>query len=69
MFIDYKLAQNLTSIAWALEARSKINDSFTSNDPAYYGAVVYVPEDKGTSHVSVLDGEGMGVAVTSTVNL
>ena len=68
-FLKLKLAKNLTSLAWALDARSKINDSFTSNDPEYYGAVVYTPEDRGTSHVSVLDGDGMGVSITSTINL
>ena len=64
-----QLARNLTSEALAAETRAKINDSFTSNDPQYYGAVTYTPDDKGTSHVSVLDGEGLAVSVTSTINL
>ena len=64
-----ELMKNLTSEQLATETRAKINDSFTSNDPEYYGAVTYTPEDQGTSHVSVLDGDGLAVAATSTVNL
>lgn len=66
----YELMANLTSEQLATETRAKINDSYTSNDPAYYGAVTYNPsEDHGTSHISVLDGDGMAVSLTSTVNL
>lgn len=64
-----ELASNLTSEEWAIDTRAKINDSFTSNDPAYYGAVTYTPDDKGTSHTSVLDADGMAVSATTTVNL
>ena len=67
--MDHQLATNLTSEEWALEARMKINDAQTYNDPSYYGAVTYNPEDKGTSHISILDQNGMAVSVTSTVNL
>ena len=52
-----------------MDTRAKINDDFTYNDPAFYGAVTYNPDDKGTSHVSIIDPNGMAVAATSTVNL
>lgn len=61
--------RNLTSEALAAETFAKINDSYTYNDPEFYGAVTYSPEDSGTSHVSVLDANGMAVSATSTVNL
>jgi gamma-glutamyltranspeptidase/glutathione hydrolase/leukotriene-C4 hydrolase len=67
--IIFQLAKNLTSEEWAKDTRAKINDSFTSNDPAFYGAVTYTPDDKGTSHTSVLDADGMAVSATTTVNL
>lgn len=47
----------------------KIDDKITSNDPEFYGAVTYNPEDHGTAHVSVLDQKGMAVSVTTTINL
>lgn len=53
----------------AEETREKIRNSVTSNDPKFYGAVTYQPDDHGTSHMSVLDGDGMAVSITSTVNL
>jgi gamma-glutamyltranspeptidase / glutathione hydrolase / leukotriene-C4 hydrolase len=61
--------RNLSSESYAKDTYLKINDSVTYNDPQFYGAVVYQPEDHGTSHVSVLDGDGLAVAATSTVNL
>lgn len=51
------------------ETRSKFKATSTSDDPTFYGAVHYTPPDKGTSHVSVLDADGMAVSVTSTINL
>lgn len=64
-----QLVANLTSEAWATATRAKINDSYTSNDPEYYGAELYTPDDAGTTTISVLDKDGMAVAATSTVNL
>ncbi|EFX69499.1 hypothetical protein DAPPUDRAFT_258510 [Daphnia pulex] len=63
-----ELIDILSSKALASETYAKINDSFTSNNPEFYGAVSYSPEDHGTSHISVLDGNGMAVAITSTLN-
>ena len=69
IYIFFKLTEKLVSQSLATETRKKINDSFTTNDPSYYGAVVYNPDDQGTSHVSTLDKDGLAVSVTSTVNL
>ena len=60
---------NLTSEELARQVFAKINDSTTCNDPNFYGAVTYDPDDHGTSHVCVLDRDGFAVAVTTTVNL
>jgi gamma-glutamyltranspeptidase/glutathione hydrolase len=37
-------------------------------EPAYYGSLIASPVDHGTSHVAVVDRDGMAVSVTSTVN-
>ncbi|THH06520.1 hypothetical protein EW145_g4025 [Phellinidium pouzarii] len=41
----------------------------TTHTPDYYNPVYDVPIDHGTSHISVVDKNGMAVAITSTVNL
>ncbi|KAI0076121.1 gamma-glutamyltranspeptidase [Panus rudis PR-1116 ss-1] len=40
-----------------------------THPPEYYNPVFDVPIDHGTSHSSILDKDGMAVAITSTVNL
>ncbi|KAJ7594138.1 gamma-glutamyltranspeptidase [Mycena floridula] len=40
-----------------------------THPPEYYNPEFDIEEDHGTSHVSVLDKNGMAVALTSTVNL
>lgn len=60
--------ETLASKSFADETFDKFNDSFTSNDPAFYGAVIHNPDSKGTSHISVLDRDGFAVSVTTTVN-
>jgi gamma-glutamyltranspeptidase / glutathione hydrolase / leukotriene-C4 hydrolase len=57
------LIENLSSEALAAKTYAKVNDSFTSNDPKFYGAVSYSPKDHGTSHIYVLDGNGMAVTI------
>lgn len=62
--------RELTSKKAARDARKLINDSYTFNDPKYYGADdSSLIEDHGTSHVSVLDKDGMAVSVSSTINV
>ncbi|XP_031825343.1 glutathione hydrolase 1 proenzyme [Nomia melanderi] len=61
------LVDTLNSVQYADEIRGKIKDDRTSNDPRHYG-VFMVPEDSGTSHVSVLAPDGSAVSVTSTIN-
>ncbi len=39
------------------------------HDPAYYGTANLIPNDGGTSHISVVDPWGGAVACTETVNL
>ncbi|XP_033324257.2 glutathione hydrolase 1 proenzyme [Megalopta genalis] len=62
------LIRNLTSASYADAIRSNIKDDTTHTNPEYYGAVTVVPEDSGTSHVSVLAPDGSAVSVTSTIN-
>eukprot|EP01080_Neovahlkampfia_damariscottae_P009133 gene9133-1222_t len=56
----------------AAEVRTKINLKKTMK-PDYYvpphREPFYLPEDHGTTHVSVVDKHGNGAALTSTVNL
>ncbi|CAL7949448.1 unnamed protein product [Xylocopa violacea] len=65
--VDSVLA-NLTSIDYANEIKKQIRFNETSNDPKHYGAVLDIPHDSGTSHVSVLAPDGSAVSVTSTIN-
>lgn len=37
-------------------------------DRDHYGLDVAIPEDGGTHHIAVIDGDGMAVALTTTVN-
>ncbi|XP_076234085.1 glutathione hydrolase 1 proenzyme isoform X2 [Calliopsis andreniformis] len=67
---DYvpNIVRNLTSSEYADTIRERIKDTETSNDPKHYGAQTFIPEDSGTSHVSVLAPDGSAVSVTSTIN-
>ncbi|XP_066271491.1 glutathione hydrolase 1 proenzyme-like [Branchiostoma lanceolatum] len=68
-FVDIaELISNLTSDDYADSLRHRITDS-TTHDYRYYGPSFVLPEDGGTSHVSVLAPNGDAVSVTSTVNL
>eukprot|EP00058_Branchiostoma_floridae_P026464 XP_002611955.1 hypothetical protein BRAFLDRAFT_91839 [Branchiostoma floridae] len=68
-FVDIaELIRNMTSDDYAESLRRKITDD-TTHDYRYYGPSFVLPEDGGTSHVSVLAPNGDAVSVTSTVNL
>ena len=60
---------NLTSDAFVEEVASKIDDHMTKNDFGYYGAEYAVPDNDGTTQISVLDHMGNAVSITSTINL
>ncbi|XP_065561496.1 scoloptoxin SSD14-like isoform X2 [Artemia franciscana] len=64
-----ELVKLLTSEEFAAETRENISDTQTFNDPSYYGAEVYQPDDHGTSHISIIDEYGNAVALTATINL
>ncbi|XP_013421791.1 glutathione hydrolase 1 proenzyme [Lingula anatina] len=63
-----QLVKNMTSLEFGDHIRSLITDS-TTHDTAYYGPTFYDRMTEGTSHLSVLAGNGDAVAVTSTINL
>jgi gamma-glutamyltranspeptidase / glutathione hydrolase / leukotriene-C4 hydrolase len=64
-----KIVNDIVSKSYALETFSRINDDKT-HDVSYYNPNFYSSiEDHGTTHVSVVDKEGMAVGITSTINL
>ena len=52
--------QNINRMAGLIDDRG--------HEPAYYGTHDVLPDDGGTSHVSVIDQFGGGVAMTETIN-
>ncbi|XP_070390044.1 scoloptoxin SSD14-like [Dermacentor albipictus] len=64
-----ELVKNMTSPDFAEEARWKINDSCTYNDPEYYGFVnESALKDTGTAHVTFYGSDGIVISVSSTIN-
>jgi len=62
------LTEKLISKEFATETYNKINDTQTFDDPSYYGTFGFNPDDYGTSHISVLDSDGLAVSLTTTIN-
>uniref|UniRef100_A0A8C1KDP1 Gamma-glutamyltransferase 1b n=1 Tax=Cyprinus carpio TaxID=7962 RepID=A0A8C1KDP1_CYPCA len=60
--------QNITSKDYADMILQKITDNTTQQE-SYYQPEFYLPDDHGTSHVSVVAEDGSAVAATSTINL
>ncbi|XP_066507443.1 glutathione hydrolase 1 proenzyme [Hoplias malabaricus] len=59
--------QNITSKSFAEAIRQRISDESTQPE-SYYEPEFFIPENHGTSHISVLAEDGSAVAATSTIN-
>ena len=61
-----ELVNNLTSYDYATEFYEKILNE--TQEFEYYEPAFEIIEDEGTSHMSVVDQNGMACALTSTIN-
>ncbi|MHC4129074.1 MAG: gamma-glutamyltransferase [Planctomycetota bacterium] len=66
-FVDVPVRRLLS--ATYLDGRAASIDPGRTHEPRHYGSTAAVVEDGGTSHLSVIDGAGMAVACTETINL
>ncbi|KAH9935606.1 gamma-glutamyltranspeptidase [Fomitopsis serialis] len=65
---DTRLIEEIPTKAYSNTVFPNITDDST-HTPDYYHPMFDIIEDHGTSHSSVVDSDGMAVAITSTVNL
>ncbi|GFO36684.1 gamma-glutamyltranspeptidase 1 [Plakobranchus ocellatus] len=67
-FVDIsQVVMNMTSLMFGESIRKLISDSHTQST-LFYKPSAAVTDDAGTSHLSVIDGQGSAVSVTSTIN-
>ena len=64
-----QLVANLSSPEYGEATRRLINDSYTHPTSFYLDGLTSSMKEQGTSHISVVDGNGNAVAVTSTINI
>ncbi|KAG1929489.1 glutathione hydrolase 1 proenzyme [Pimephales promelas] len=60
--------QNITSKGYADMIFQKITDNTTQQE-SFYDPEFYIPDNHGTSHLSVVAEDGSAVSATSTINL
>ncbi len=66
-FVDVPV-ERLLSSERIEEMRSGFDPDKT-HPPEFYGSLIAPPADAGTQHISVLDADGMAVALTTTINM
>ncbi|KAL1467052.1 hypothetical protein MTO96_005914 [Rhipicephalus appendiculatus] len=64
-----EVVRNMTSTKFFMDAKNKINDSYTHQDPEYYGFVnETLLQDTGTAHAVFWGKDGVVISVSSTIN-
>lgn len=66
--IAHEVYVNLTSKNFANEKLKLIDDTKTFNDYKFYGANYSQAEDHGTTNICVLQPNGDGISISSTIN-